>query len=118
MFSFYKIISRTLKLFNLQTLISHKWTNLAASDKIEIRTHLTQSLLNQHTTVPHYIRNKLAKLIVDIGRNDWPHFYPDFFSNILQVCQQEEIKCMHCGYFSYGKTCTNHLVARSNLYLK
>ncbi|CAL1529210.1 unnamed protein product [Lymnaea stagnalis] len=73
-----------------ETLISHKWMNLAANDKIEIRTCLTQFLMNQHTRVPSYIRNKLAKLVVDIGRSDWPHFYPDFFSNILQLAQQSD----------------------------
>ncbi|CAG5121677.1 unnamed protein product, partial [Candidula unifasciata] len=74
----------------LETLISHKWTNIAGSDKIEIRTSLTQLLMNQHSTVPSYIRNKLAKLIIDIGRNDWPHFYPDLFTNILQLAQQPD----------------------------
>uniref|UniRef100_A0A2C9JQK7 Exportin-1/Importin-beta-like domain-containing protein n=1 Tax=Biomphalaria glabrata TaxID=6526 RepID=A0A2C9JQK7_BIOGL len=73
-----------------ETMISHKWTGLAANDKMEIRTCLTQSLLNQHSSLPSYIRNKLAKLVVDIGRNDWPHFYPDFFSNILQLAQQPD----------------------------
>ncbi|KAK3797258.1 hypothetical protein RRG08_030482 [Elysia crispata] len=74
----------------LETLISHRWVSLAASDKVQIRTHLNQSLMNQHSNMLVYIRNKVAKLVVDIGRNDWPHFYPDFFSNILQLVQQPE----------------------------
>ncbi|GFS20899.1 exportin-6-like [Elysia marginata] len=74
----------------LETLISHRWVSLAVSDKMQIRTHLNQSLMTQHSTMVAYIRNKVAKLVVDIGRNDWPHFYPDFFTNILQLAQQPE----------------------------
>ncbi|GFN87199.1 exportin-6 [Plakobranchus ocellatus] len=74
----------------LETLISHRWVTLAVPHKIQVRTHLNQSLMNHHSSMPNYIRNKVAKLIVDIGRNDWPHFYPEFFSNILQLAQQPE----------------------------
>ena len=53
--------------------------------KIEIRSNLSRYLLTNHEQVPGFVRNKLVKLVVDIGRLDWPHFYPDFFSSILQV---------------------------------
>ena len=56
-------------------------------DKGEIRNTLNKFLLEQHQKVPSFIRNKLVKLVVDIGRIDWPHFYPDFFPSILQVCE-------------------------------
>jgi hypothetical protein len=26
------------------------------------------------------------KLIVDIAKTDWPHFYPDFFPQVEQIC--------------------------------
>ncbi len=52
---------------------------------MEIRSTLSQYLLSNHEQVPNFIRNKLVKLVVDIGRLDWPHFYPDFFTSILQV---------------------------------
>lgn len=31
--------------------------------------------------------NKVAKVIVDIGKTDWPHKFPDFFSNIQRLMQ-------------------------------
>lgn len=40
--------------------------------------------------IPPFIRNKLAKIIVDIARYDWPHFYQDFFANILHLLQSEK----------------------------
>lgn len=72
----------------LENLINRQWMGFRASDKQEIRMLLNQYLLENHTKVPSFIRNKLVKLVVDIGRIDWPHFYPDFFSSILQLVQQ------------------------------
>ena len=56
---------------------------------------LNQYLLQKCEIVPYFIRNKLIKLVVDIGRIDWPHFYPDFFTNILQVVIVTR-KLLHC----------------------
>ena len=36
-------------------------------------------------TLPVFIAHKLIKVIVDIGRVDWPMFYPDFFQSLLQL---------------------------------
>lgn len=54
-------------------------------DKSELRTRLHRFMITHHLKVPSFICNKLGKLVVDIGRLDWPHFYPDFFVNIHQV---------------------------------
>ncbi|KAK7112089.1 exportin-6-like [Littorina saxatilis] len=74
----------------LETVINKQWMGIAANDKMEIRNSVNQYLLTNHTAVPTYIRNKLVKLVVDIGRLDWPHFYPDFFPSILQLVQQQD----------------------------
>lgn len=79
------IFTCSLSFFSLQTVINKQWMGIAANDKMEIRNSVNQYLLTNHTAVPTYIRNKLVKLVVDIGRLDWPHFYPDFFPSILQV---------------------------------
>ncbi|GFX36410.1 exportin-6 [Trichonephila clavipes] len=59
-------------------------------DKAELRTTLHRFMISHHLKVPNYICNKLGKLIIDIGRLDWPHFYPDFFMNIHQLAQANE----------------------------
>lgn len=74
----------------LETVINKQWMGIEGADKMEIRNTVNQYLLASHTVVPSYIRNKLVKLVVDIGRLDWPHFYPDFFPSILQLVQQPE----------------------------
>ncbi|KAL0617028.1 Exportin-6 [Plecturocebus cupreus] len=68
-------------------LINKMWLGVPSQDKMEIRSCLPKLLLAHHKTLPYFIRNKLCKVIVDIGRQDWPMFYHDFFTNILQLIQ-------------------------------
>lgn len=70
----------------LQNMINKQWISFAAPEKMEVRSLLSKFLLSHHDRVPNFIRNKLVKLVVDIGRLDWPHFYPDFFTSIIHVC--------------------------------
>lgn len=69
----------------LQNLINKQWIGAPPGDKAEVRQFLNEYLLSHHKKLPAYITNKLVKVIVDIGRVDWPHFYPNFFSNIVEV---------------------------------
>ncbi|MGH0120965.1 UNVERIFIED_CONTAM: hypothetical protein FKN15_070157 [Acipenser sinensis] len=70
-----------------ENLINKMWLGLASQDKMEIRSCLPKLLLSEHRALPYFIRNKLCKVIVDIGRQDWPMFYHDFFTNTLQLIQ-------------------------------
>lgn len=71
-----------------ENLINKQWIGTQAGDKAEVRHFLNDYLLSYHKKLPSYIRNKLIKVIVDIGRVDWPHFYPNFFSSIIELLQQ------------------------------
>ncbi|MGH0115379.1 UNVERIFIED_CONTAM: hypothetical protein FKN15_000014, partial [Acipenser sinensis] len=70
-----------------ENLINKMWLGLVSQDKMEIRSCLPKLLLSEHRVLPYFIRNKLCKVIVDIGRQDWPMFYHDFFTNTLQLIQ-------------------------------
>ena len=69
-------------LTTLEKTIRKRWVGMAPGDKAEVRMQLHDFLVKRHTTVPAYIRNKVAKLLVDIASTDWPHFYPTFFTDI------------------------------------
>lgn len=72
------------------------WIGVASQDKMEIRNCLPKLLLAHHKSVPYFIRNKLCKVIVDIGRQDWPMFYHDFFTNTLQVSHADVVAFVKC----------------------
>ncbi|GFQ82242.1 exportin-6 [Trichonephila clavata] len=74
----------------IEHIINKVWIRMPGPDKAELRTTLHRFMISHHLKVPNYICNKLGKLIVDIGRLDWPHFYPDFFMNIHQLAQANE----------------------------
>ncbi|XP_063222177.1 exportin-6-B-like isoform X3 [Bacillus rossius redtenbacheri] len=75
-------------LTTIENLITKQWLGLMWEERAQLKAALYQlSLESQQQSVPAFIRNKLVKLVVDIARLDWPHFYPDFFTNILQLIQ-------------------------------
>lgn len=92
----------SLRGFIFQNLINRQWVGFPGQDKVEIRGRLNQFLLAHHQSVPSFVRNKLVKLVVDIGRLDWPHFYPDFFSSILEVRFKERFFCKYMYVFQTG----------------
>uniref|UniRef100_A0A672QHL7 Exportin-6-like n=1 Tax=Sinocyclocheilus grahami TaxID=75366 RepID=A0A672QHL7_SINGR len=76
---------------SVQNLVNKMWVGVASEDKAELRSCLPKLLLSQHALLPFFIRNKLCKVIVDIGRQDWPMFYHNFFSNTLQLVQSPSL---------------------------
>ncbi|PIK40064.1 putative exportin-6 [Apostichopus japonicus] len=81
------VLMYTLSVF--ENLINRQWVGLRPAEKLEIRNVLTKFLLTNHKSMQLSIRNKLIKVLVCIGKLDWPHFYPDFFNNIIQLIQQQ-----------------------------
>lgn len=54
-------------------------------EKAELKNYLWEHFTLDHPKTQSFLRNKLAKLIVDIARHDWPAAYPNFFSQIVEV---------------------------------
>ena len=66
-------------------MIHKHWVGLPGHERAEIRTTLQKFLAEHYKSAPPFIRNKLIKLLVDIARTDWPHFYPDFLPHVLDL---------------------------------
>ena len=62
------------------------WQSLESGDKRDLRCLLMDHLLLNHSSLPTFLSNKLMKIIVLIGRVAWPHEYPEFFDQMMQVC--------------------------------
>ncbi|XP_076821839.1 exportin-6-like [Clavelina lepadiformis] len=69
----------------LENLVNKMWVGCDPNCKAAIRTNLNQILLHHHKELPMFISHKLVKVIVDIGRVDWPMFYPTFFTSLLHL---------------------------------
>ena len=73
----------------LESLIASKWVSaFTPTDKQQIRQGISELIYSNSpgggdfSHFPPYVLTKLAKLLVDIAKTDWPHFYPDFMTNI------------------------------------
>ncbi|XP_031353857.1 exportin-6 isoform X1 [Photinus pyralis] len=77
-------------LSTIESVINRQWVALEWEHRVQLKSALYNYLMEQGPTAPHFLRNKLAKLIVDIARLDWPHFFPEFLTNIIQLLQSND----------------------------
>ncbi|XP_044759917.1 exportin-6 [Coccinella septempunctata] len=79
-------------MFSLTVLESviHKLDNSHLRVRDEIRQILQNYLFNSGIHAPHYLREKYAKLLVDIAKEDWPHRYPEFIDLIMELLNISE----------------------------
>ncbi|XP_066246202.1 exportin-6 [Euwallacea similis] len=85
--------SHYVTMFALQTLesvINQQWSKIEWSEQEEIKSVLQSNLIFKTNNVPNFLRNKYAKLLVDIAKIDWPSRYPTFFECILQLLKSED----------------------------
>ncbi|KAG7209017.1 hypothetical protein KM043_015183 [Ampulex compressa] len=83
-------------LSTLETTIGRRWPILPWEDRALTRS--TLYTLSLERGVAPFVRNKVVKLVVDIARHDWPHFYPDFYSNILQLLSHKHTRLLGLVY--------------------
>ncbi|XP_043273966.1 exportin-6 [Venturia canescens] len=83
-------------LSTLETTIGRRWPILPWEARALIRSTL-YTLSLEHRVAP-FVRNKVVKLVVDIAKHDWPHFYPDFFPNILQLLNHKHTRLLGLVY--------------------
>ncbi|XP_062507791.1 exportin-6-like isoform X2 [Corticium candelabrum] len=78
----------------LEDLVNKMWASVVDKDRLEVRQFLLDFVMWSHGSmlVENYIQKKAIKVVVDIGRADWPHKYPEFFISIIQLIQDPD-KC-------------------------
>ncbi|XP_041979043.1 exportin-6 [Aricia agestis] len=81
-------------LTTLEKIINRQWIIMPENERTEIRLTLMNELMTKHKVMVYFIRNKLASLLVSIARYDWPHLYPDFFENIIELLRCEGHSCI------------------------
>jgi len=77
-----------------QNYVGHDATGSRAESRHLICSTVYQLLLASHVNMSSYIRNKMAKLVVCVARQDWPHNYQDFFTNIYIVRECVLLDCV------------------------
>lgn len=52
-----------------------------------MRDKLPFMIFSLFQELPQHVSNKLAQVIIDIGKQDWPDLYPEFLQHICAIVQ-------------------------------
>ena len=74
-------------------MLQTQWNNVEEGKRMHLREVVFTFLLGRNP--PHFVLTKLIKILVDIGKLDWPERYPDFLKHILHTISNE--KYQHFG---------------------
>jgi len=73
----------------IENTIKFRWQFMSSDEQTEVKSALYTLLQSASVSSVHkfqpFVRNKVVKLLTDIGKLSWPMSQPDFFTNILQV---------------------------------
>ncbi len=70
---------------HVQNLVTQRWQSVSMEEKVELRHFLMHHVVSNHASLPSFLSKKVVRVVVLIGRTDWPQHYPDFISHIQQV---------------------------------
>lgn len=71
----------------LENTVTRLWPSLDSGEKGDLKCFLMDHLLLHYASLPAYLSNKFIKIIVLVGRVAWPHEYPEFFDQMMQLCR-------------------------------
>eukprot|EP00976_Prorocentrum_cordatum_P079249 1183476-Prorocentrum_minimum.AAC.2 len=71
-------------------VLSH-WERVDEAERAAMRDNLLQYLLQRHASLPQFVSTKVAKVIIDIGKFDWPQRYPELLPRIHSAITQGNI---------------------------
>lgn len=73
-----------------QFTVLKAWTRLTAAEHQQLRTFLVEALHARHGSLERFVLIKLCKVIVDIGKQEWPTQFPELLPMTQQLVQRPE----------------------------
>ncbi|CAG7826253.1 unnamed protein product [Allacma fusca] len=79
----------------IENSIKYRWlTSMSHPEQNELKATLHSFLINDTalstSKIPNFVRNKIIKVITDVGKFAWPYSYPDFFDNVYHMLENNE----------------------------
>jgi exportin-1 len=84
----------------LEYVVQRRWEVLPLELKNGLRSYLFQFLANTPPDYRRFVLKQLCKLLVMIGKLDWPHLAPDFFENVMQFIHTPETRYDYKDFYS------------------
>ena len=67
----------------LENMLQTQWNSVEERMRVKLRQLVFTFLLERNP--PHFVLTKLIKILIDIGKLDWPERYPDFLQHVLHT---------------------------------
>lgn len=81
-------------LYQLENVISRQWNLLDASEQHYLKQSVNEFTFALNSTMPNFIRNKVAKVSVEIAKHTWPKYYMEHYSVIMQLLHNEHAQLL------------------------
>ncbi|XP_071451131.1 exportin-6-A [Hetaerina americana] len=80
----------------VEGVVARRWVGLEWEERAEARSALHELALSTVCRAgrPPFLGAKVAKVLVGVARHDWPHFYPDFLTNVVQLIRSDGERCL------------------------
>ncbi|KAI9203895.1 armadillo-type protein [Polychytrium aggregatum] len=62
-----------------------RWQQLPSSTRLELKQYLWNTLKTENRFFAAYVTNKIIKLVVDIGKVEYPREWPNFFHDLYTI---------------------------------
>jgi hypothetical protein len=62
--------------------VDKRWSTMSVNEHQQIREFLHQYLVARFASLPKFVSTKVAVVLVNIAKVDWPERYPDFLTQV------------------------------------
>jgi exportin-5 len=72
----------------IEDLVKRKWAELSEPDKQQLKTALLECLVSgTHDLLAEktYVKEKLASIVVEVAKREWPQHWTDMMDNLLRI---------------------------------
>ena len=79
---------RHFGLLLLQEAVKQRWAAASDAGRVAVKTALVELLLTgtrDILTEPSYLKEKLAQVVVDVAKRDWPQRWPDLLDTLEKL---------------------------------
>eukprot|EP00038_Savillea_parva_P031793 m.90509 g.90509 ORF g.90509 m.90509 type:complete len:1089 (+) comp9865_c0_seq1:735-4001(+) len=65
--------------------VNTRWATVEDSDKAQLREFIFMCIKEQDKSTLSHVANKMYKVYADMGKQDWPHNFPNYFDLIFDM---------------------------------
>ncbi len=77
--------ARHLAAVLMENVVKLHWTTLQPGQRAQVRKDVAAILANVNTQETNYVREKIASVVNEAAKRDWPHDWPEYFDTLVAI---------------------------------